>query len=420
MRKILLSTSAMIGLVFATGTMNTSSADADQKPKLKISGKTSVSMYMFKSQKDNKDQKKKKGYNVATRVESSKISFNAKGSTEALGGLDYSLLIGLSGDRNQTNSARETRIQIKSSSYGTLAFGNTKGPEDKFKKLGASKIIGAMGGFTGSIKDIIKVSSGILWSTDLIGSPKSSNKIVYFTPRVEGFQFGIAYTPNTQQHGSSPSKALNKKFDKSNWVGQLSYRNSFNNGASLGLSLTGVAGQTQDLSGTSFVVNELYNTASWAVGGQIGYAGWEVGAEYIDNGKSNVNTTHIDTTATAGKVINFGISYSWGSYKIAAAYYHSDKNLGKLTKEGAALDTILVEGTELGKAKADLYSITYDFKVAPGLAIFAEANYFELKNKQQQAVSSFQDAYSKLNTKASKSCSTNKGHVILVGTKINF
>lgn len=428
MRKILLSTSAMIGLAFAVGTTHSSLAINHQAPNINISGKTNVSMYMFKTyknintQEDNKNTKDQK-YGLTTRVENSKININAKGSTEAFGGIDYSLLIGLSTDRNQTKTARETTISIENPSYGKISFGNTKGP-DSFKKLGASKIMGAMGGFSGNIQEIINVTSGVLWSTGLVGSPGAAVKIVYLSPKIEGFQFALSFTPDTQQHGSgSPQETnINTKtpFDKLNWVGQISYENSFNNGTSIGISLTGVMGNTQDLISKDILFNQVENTASWAIGGQIGYAGWEIAAEYIDNRRSHVNKTHITKGGKAGTAINLGISYSHGPSKVAVGYYHSDKKLGNLTTEGSALDNALTEGLDLGKASADIYSLTYDFKIAPGLTIFAEANYFDMKNQKEENIIRFQNAYNKLNKKASNGNQDKKAHVILVGTKYTF
>jgi predicted porin len=439
MRKILLSTSAMIGLTFAIGATNQSLAD-NQGPNLTISGKTSISMYMFKTEEkdsnptdsDSKKKEREKGHGITTgitsKVENAKINFNAKGSTDAFGGIDYSLLIGLSGDKNQKNTARETKIQVENPSYGSLSLGNTKGP-DTFKKLGASRIMGAMGGFSGSINNIINISSDILWSTDLVGSPKGAVKLVYYTPRIEGFKFGVSFTPNTQQQGSAKFKvteniSTKNPFDRNNIVGQLSYENSFNNGTTVGISLTGVVGDTQSITTSEGddlkVINHANDTSSWAIGGQIGYSGWEIGAEYIDNGRSHVNKTHQTKGAKAGKVINLGISYTFGSYKIAAGYYNSYKKLGHISKEGAALDTNLMEGTDLGKTRADIFSLTYDFKIAPGLGIFAEANYFEFKNKQLEAVWEFQNAYKKLNKAAPRGNLINKGHAILIGTKISF
>jgi len=279
MRKNLLSTSAMIGLTFAIGISQSSYAINHQAPQVKISGKTSVSMYMFKSDYKNQDEQKNNTYKITSRVESSRLDFNAKGSTEAFGGIDYSLLIGLSGDKNQQNTARETRIRIENPSYGMISFGNTKGP-DKFKKMGASRIMGAMGGFNGSLKNIISATSGVLWSTDLIGSPKDAVKIVYYSPIIEGFQFGLSFTPNTKQDGSAKFKDqyINEKtpVQKNNWVGQISYENSFNNGTSIGISLTGTIGNSQDMLGKNnknkvITYNQLENAASWAIGGQIGY-----------------------------------------------------------------------------------------------------------------------------------------------------
>jgi len=57
MRRILLSTSAMIGLTFAIGNINDSVAKNPNNPDLTISGKTNVSTYYLKNSVDYKKLK---------------------------------------------------------------------------------------------------------------------------------------------------------------------------------------------------------------------------------------------------------------------------------------------------------------------------------------------------------------------------
>uniref|UniRef100_A0A2B4R2S6 leucine--tRNA ligase n=1 Tax=Stylophora pistillata TaxID=50429 RepID=A0A2B4R2S6_STYPI len=242
---------------------------------------------------------------------------------------------------------------------------------------------------------------------------KDAVKAVYLTPRIEGFQLGVGFTPNGQQDGgnalkTSTNESAKKPFDQSNWTGLLSYKNAFDNGVSLALSLSGVVGQSKAVRvSTGKFFNIVENSASWAVGGQLGYAGWEFGAQYIDNGKSHVNKTHL-RDAKGGTAVSVALGYSFGAHKIAAGYYHSDKKLGALNATGEALAPAIAggAGTDLGKARTNIYSLTYDFKVAPGLGLFAEANYFNMKNKDVAA--EFQDAYKGLNDKALDGVKSNR------------
>ncbi|MCP4924294.1 MAG: porin [bacterium] len=424
MKKILLSTSALAGLAFASCVGTPTFAAEAQAPALKISGQAAGAMY-FHNAKRNSENGGKRGPGTVARIEDTRINFDVHGSTEALGGLEYSLLIGLSADRGETNTARETRIKFKGQ-WGTFSFGNTRGP-DNFGVSSAAKVMGGLGGFDGNLTDIVNVSSGVLWSTGLTGagSPmKDAVKAVYLTPRVEGFQLGVGYTPNGQQDGgnvlkTSTNESTGKIFGQNNVTGLLSYKNSFDNGVSLGLSLSGVTGQTKSIRGsTGTLVNKVQKARSWAVGGQLGYAGWELGAQYIDNGKSHANTTHLNN-AKGGTAVSVGLGYAFGAHKLAAGYYHSDKKLGELNVAGAALAPLAGGvGADLGKARANIYSLTYDFKVAPGLGLFAEANYFNLKNKD--AAAAFQNAYKGLNSSALEGVGSNRGHAFLIGTKVKF
>jgi outer membrane protein OmpU len=435
MRKILLSTSAMIGLAFATGNTTNSVANNHTGPELKITGKTTVSTYFFNADKIGTATDVKVAENkLTTRVENSKIKFNVQGSTEAFGGLDYSLLIALSGDTSKTKTAGETVIKLGHSSYGELYLGDTQGP-DGFKKLSAQSVLGGLGGFSGDINNIINVPGEVLWSNGLEGSPSKSTKIVYISPRIEGFQLGVSFTPNTQQKGSTSlnKTRINKTkgFDKNNLVGLLSYQNTFN-GINVGLSGTVIKGTVHSagqykknkkgsFEDTAYKLSINYGeTLSWAVGGKIGYYGWEVGAEYIDNKKSYSDITHFTSDRDSGKITNVGVSYKFGQSKVSAGYYHSEKNIGKLTILGRSLDKKLQEETApLGTSKAQIFSLTYDYKVNTGLSLFAEANHFQLENSKtaQKLVKALDEI-----TKGSHNFSDDKntGQVILVGTKVSF
>lgn len=422
MKKILFNTSALAGLVFASCVSSTPALAETKKPSLKIGGSVAGAMYFFKA--SQRAGNGGKGYGTTGRIEDTRINFDVGGSTEALGGLDYGLLIGLSADRGETNTVRETRLKFKGQ-WGTFSFGNTRGP-DNFGVSSAARImggLGGLGGFDGNLTDVVDVSSGALWSIGLTGAMKDAVKLIYLTPRVEGFQLGFGFTPNGQQDGGNPlntaSNASTKKpFDQSNWTGLLAYKNSFENGVSLGLSLSGVTGKTKSIrkkDGT--LINAAEDSRSWAVGGQLGYAGFELGAQYIDNGKSHANKTHL-VNAKGGTAVSVALGYAFGAHKVAAGYYHSDKKLGQVNAAGAALTGAPAARTDLGKAKANIYSLTYDFKVAPGLGLFAEANYFDMKNKD--AAAAFNTAYKTVNTSAPDGVKSNRGHAILIGTKIKF
>lgn len=422
MKKNFLNTTALASFAFAS-CINVSPVVADiGKPSLNVNGSVAGAMYFFKNEASQRIQNGGKGYGTAGRIESARINFDVQGSTNIMGGLDYSILVGLSADRGKTNSIRETRLKFEGN-WGTLSFGNTRGP-DSFGVASASRVMGALGGFNGSITSIINVSSGVLWSTSLTGSMKDAVKLVYLSPRVDGFQFGFGFTPNGQQSGGNALRTssnfnTSNPFDQSNWSGLVSYNDSFSNGLTVSFSLSGIVGQTKSIKkkdGT--LINAAENSSSWAVGTQLGYDGWELGVQYIDNGKSHTNKTHL-IESKAGTATSIGLGYSFGAHKLALGYYHSEKVQGKVNAAGEALaGSPPMAGTDLGTSKADVFSLTYDLKVAPGLGIFAEANYFDMKTDDN--ATAFHTAYKTSNKSISDAVKSNNGHALLIGTKIKF
>ena len=177
------------------------------------------------------------------------------------------------------------------------------------------------------------------------------------------------------------------------------------NGTSIGISVTGIYGQTQSPNGSS----EYRNTGSWAIGGTLGYSGFEIGAEFINNNKSKIHKNN--EIRNSGEIIDVGISYSFGSHKIAAGCYYSAKENGKENLDSAAKDTYSIPQTELGKARLYVCSLTYDLKIATGIGVFAEANYYSYETEKD--VDKVQPAKKMNDFK-------NNGNSILIGTKFSF
>jgi len=443
MRKILLSTSAMIGLTFAIGNINDSIANPGD-PKLTVNGKTHVSTYYVTNETSTSNSKKitssdkeditirnpYKKHPVTTRVEDSNIKLKVKGSTETFGGLDYELLITLSGDTNNSNkpSVSENAITLGSQSYGKISFGDTLGPDGN--KESAQSIIGGLGGFYGNLKDIIVIPKEVVWDCRLTGSPGKSTKLIYTSPRIEGLQLAASLTPNTQQKGtkklSKAQKSTGKPFDYNNVVGLLSYKSNLN-GIDVGISLTGVYGIE-----TGQANKITYNKSkSYAIGGKIGYDGWEIGAEYINNMQS-YGKEQYKKIKTVGKIINVGISYTFGQSKISFGLLNTNKDLGpidvQMDSTAAKLSNVNnnpdSKKMKISKSSALVLSLTYDYTLAKGLTFFAEANHFNLDSTPILTFNNniIDNNKVKENNKDTANMSPYKssGKAFLIGTKYKF
>ncbi|MBL0942690.1 MAG: hypothetical protein IBJ00_08225, partial [Alphaproteobacteria bacterium] len=103
----------------------------------------------------------------------------------------------------------------------------------------------------------------------------------------------------------------------------------------------------------------------------------------------------------AGRAYSFATGYTHGLDKVALGYYHSERKFSG------------------PKSKANIYSLTYDRQLAPGLSLFGEANQFDLKTSQA-TLNAQKAIYQGSNNTLAAPTTNNKGHAIVVGGKFKF
>jgi hypothetical protein len=408
----------------------------EQGPSLKFSGQTEVNYYGLKQNVREGNNGKGNGHHMA--VDYSKVNFDVFGKTKKFGGLEYSALLALSGNADD-GTPIENRIKLKNE-WGTLIAGNTRGVDD-FMAVGSFSVMGATGGVAGNYTNVLNESTGVVLSKDLVGRPKDATKVSYVTPRLNGIQAGITFTPSTAHKGEhkletiNPKSAKSQPFDKNQVGVGLNFKEKFGNGFETNLSATAIFGNTQApvrLTKLSRPV-DYHKTQSYMLGAHFKYKDWEIGGEFIDNGKSRVPSHNLgaylesatkdangkyDFTparldrakkADAGKAYSAALGYTWGDHKWSVGYFGSTKNIQ----------------SGYDKAKANVYSATWDRKLAPGLGVYAEANYVDMKTDKKAAEN--QNALKKGAKELGLSDSdlndgirSNKATVFVVGTKLKF
>jgi len=408
----------------------------EQSPSLKLSGQTEVNYYGVNQNVREGNNGKGNGHHVG--VDDSRVNFNLLGKTKNFGGFEYSALLSLSGNTDDGNP-RENRIKLKNE-WGTLIAGNTKGVDD-FMAVGSFSVMGGTGGVAGNYTNVLNESTGIVLSKDLVGRPKDATKISYVTPRMNSIQAGVTFTPSTLHKGDhkletiNPKAAKSQPFDKNQVGVGLNFKENFGNGFETNLSATAIFGNTQApvrLTKLSRPV-DYHKTQSYMLGAHFKYKDWEIGGEFIDNGKSRVpshnlgaylksatkdangkydfTTAKLDHAkkADAGKAYSAALGYTWGDHKWSVGYFGSTKNIQ----------------SGYDKAKANVYSATWDRKLAPGLGVYAEANYVDMKTDKKAAddQNSLKKGAKELGLSDSDlndGIRSNKATVFVVGTKLKF
>ncbi|MGI4851151.1 MAG: porin [Janthinobacterium lividum] len=353
-------------------------------PSIKLSGETSFNMHGFKQDKTRENRGK--GYGQHMEVADSRVNVEIFQKLENYGGLECSGLIGLSGNASNGN-VQENRIKLKGE-WGTLIFGNTRGPDD-FAAVGGFAIMGATGGFAGNFTSTINQTTGAVITTDLAGRPKDATKAIYVTPRIGGLQGVIGITTDTTQKGDrklesrNPGDAKSLPFDRNQLNLGVNFKETFNNGLDFKVSATALSGNTRNpvSATTATVPMSHHKTKSYALGIQLGYRNFEFGAEYINNGKSQVskyryaldasgnNATFVPVTgADAGRAYDVAVGYAVNKKdKVSLGYYNSTRKIQSGYK----------------KSKANIYSATWDHKLGPGLGVYLEGNVVDMKNDNQ-------------------------------------
>jgi hypothetical protein len=432
MKKFLL-TSTAIALALPFAAEQAAAAIEGKTPRLQISGEMSPQFHVLKNKK--REANKGRGFGQHLAVEDSRVNFDVLGKTDALGGLEYGFLAGMALDTNESNNIEEARISFKNQ-YGTVMIGDTRGVDD-FMAIGPWKVMGGTGGgIYGNMTSTYQPTSGVRFSGDLVGTPKDATKVNYISPRVAGLQAGITYTPHSAHDGAAKLFSHSgqaritqhfypaQPFDQRQVGLGVNYKNTFQNGLNAQVSFTGLYGHTRsgsrkvpgaittylpsttalDNTTVLFTPTQIQKTKAFAVGAMLGYQGWKVAGEYIDNGKSG--EPRALKGSNAGHVYSGALGYSWNVDSVAAGYSHTARKLG----------------TGFSKAKADVYTLTYDHTFAPGLEGFIEGNFAKqktdakyvnfVKDVKTNAAATFDkanDAVGNSNTKA-----------VIIGSRIRF
>ncbi|VBB69161.1 Porin 41 (Por41) precursor [invertebrate metagenome] len=160
---------------------------------------------------------------------------------------------------------------------------------------------------------VLRPTSGPWGSTPLVnGQARTSLEqlanaqpmVGYISPKLAGLQLGLTYVPNVGILGTNSNSGLHTT---NHWDMTLAYTREFQ-GVSLGFD-SGFA--HQDVSESSAIRNDL---SAWNVGCKLGYAGFTLGASFIESQRPG---HHADDSYTW----NAGLGYANGPWGVSYTYY---------------------------------------------------------------------------------------------------
>lgn len=256
LKKLLLGTSALLG----AGLLATASpASAQQGPQVTPGGKLNVSVSGFaRFLWVVGDVKERFGGQQSSSDfrNDTEVHIIARGKDESTG-ITYGANIEFEADTNRYDNTDETWIIVQGA-FGEFRFGDEDGASD-LMKLGAFTLAAGTGGIDGAV-DLPRLVAGV--------NTGDATKIVYFTPRIAGFQAGVSYAPNA---GSSGDNLAVTNVDNAKDVVEagLNYVGDFG-GVGIKAGVIGHVGDSTD--GDN-------NEDFWKIygGGVLSFAGFSVG-----------------------------------------------------------------------------------------------------------------------------------------------
>lgn len=368
------------------------------KPQFSISGSASVHSN-FTSPDHTYYTGNPKGYEKTSKDSSmtrmcageANIAFKAKGKLN--NGVFYGATLDFDAMKDDTG-VDKMYLSFWRDNWGTIEVGNVKGPDAKLIYDG-QRLVGATTGLDGTVVHDIDYAPGVISPVYMIGYTSKATKLAYYSPKIWGFQFAAAITPDTKQHGHNDKdwhagSASNgndngiflkgdgkqKPSGRSNIALALAHSHDFGNGFTTKLSGVCVFEDTKAVEVKSGNAGpqevKLRNARSYHLSATVGYKQWQFGAGFINNGKSrtpkavegNIGNFLSTAKANAGRAWNIGAKYELDEHWAFSTVFHKTQRRVDVGE----------------KTRGDMLTLAVEYKVCDGLMLFTEFDHISTKS----------------------------------------
>jgi len=377
MTKRLMESTALAALV-AMGT--TSGAVAAERIQLGISGYFDA-FFVAGSEDDGVGEPaaNRRGHKVAREGE---VVF--EGMTTLDNGLKVGVVVELESE-TCADQIDESYIWFEGT-YGRFQLGSDDGPMDKMY-YGAPTPSKGAGVATPNQTFVQYGGQAVATPATIVALSGDGEKLMYFTPRIGGFQFGISYTPDSCEENTAASTGFAcggsyAGFQLDNNLGQqsevvemaINYVNKFGD---VDVALFGGYGHgdlEQNDGARTFDDRE-----AWTVGAQFGYAGFVLGGSYKE-----------DDLGLSGsferKDMAIGLTYTWSAWTVGVQYYHGE----------------VEQGAGGGEDETDAIEVGGQYAIGPGIVLTGGLQFWDIQDD------------------AGAAANENEAVIFFVGTSLSF
>ncbi|WP_029010830.1 porin [Azospirillum halopraeferens] len=282
---------------------------------------------------------------------------NITPTAKADNGLEYGGRVRLRANRSDATVDGDHAYIFVQGTFGQVRLGVTNSFNDDTY---VSRPIGYM--FLGQTTPGDVYLSGLPFHDYSLVPEGSGTKIRYASPVFAGFQVGASYTPRAGDYNNSVVLTQDDASVQDMFEIGANYKGTF-----AGVSVNASAGYFWGDAEPTATGVRRDDLRAWQVGGQVGYAGFLVGAGYVD---------YDDSLQPSGAVgirdaysWNAGVQYTTGPIVVGAGYTYG---------QGSRSTSTTAAAVAVANSKLDLWSVGLAYTVAPGLTVGAEYNYFDL------------------------------------------
>ncbi|MBL0930610.1 MAG: porin [Alphaproteobacteria bacterium] len=295
-------------------------------------------------------------------------------------------LSGPAGGAGQETHLRRNWVAL-SGAFGDLrigaldnvAFQMAQGAMDAF--TAGSARTGKIYEYTQTASVYGRDDSGLGASNNIRLYDRSAEKIAYFTPRIEGFQLGVNYTPEASKDRNGALATAAGGVYQRGYAAAGNYVNTFS-----GVGVRASAGYAKWSSADNTVTGgaNLPDPSAWGLGLGVSYMGFDVGGSYGKYKDVASGTNRLEAFGTApatntnrfladGRGYELGVGYTTGPVRVSLNYFNGEMNN---VKNGAVSAPVAI--TNAGKDKLQTIALNGSYTMGPGVNL--EASVFNIRS----------------------------------------
>jgi hypothetical protein len=417
-------------------------AIAGDLPEVKINGRVD-SMMGFTRQKEafrtvRPDDSTSGRYNTRGVVNDTKISFNIK---KEIDDFSYGGVISLNADTSKSTSGEgsvgnKTFVYAQNNKIGRLELGNNLGAGGVIEMTGTDFSVGSYGvdGFSNfwvndrtALRPYVEgIVHRVFLTSPNLPSNLSGNhyadapKVTFFSQPITDLTVGVSYIPDLDSTGTVLGRA-NKNggpVDQDRVGHPATLRNIFSGGIQYKFGVSdvnikaGVAGEIGQAKKTKSGDKLLRDLKAYEATLAFTYQDYSLFGSYGDWGKTGTLKKSYDNTKQGTSYWTLGLAKSWDKLSSSLTYMSSKKagGLEALVNSAGSRTNIIptnqaqngdfINLTDAGYNRYQNLVLDLEYKIADGFSAYA--------------------AYSYFNFKEFNAAKSNKGSVVLLGSRIVF